>query len=413
MRCLLVTYLPLVSELKFMEVRIGAIFKNEYNYILEWVAWHRMAGFDKFTIADNCSTDKTLPLLEALSSEGVVDIMYQPKLVGNSQLTAYRRISERHASGGNSVLFLDADEFLVHESFADGAEYVELSRLLCNPEVGMVGINWRCFGSSGLEKMDNRPVLERFNYCSGDEMHGKNCHLKSATKLAFAYQIGPHISYLYPPYKRVTPTGSPLTEFIEFEGGVAKPVTAMPKGIAKHVAVGPLRVNHYVVKSKEEFIAKKLNRGDAMGGETTLKDSSYFDAHDFKDIFYKIPDSKISRLKEEIENLNLLIRRSVFGEKLIGAVDKSNDKFISGWVCGQDGGSPDVKLSVFVNGVFRGYVKANYFRPDLKDKNICQDGMCGFYFHHETTLQEGDEVEVKVFGNACALMGARISVISK
>ncbi|WP_236184581.1 glycosyltransferase family 2 protein [Pseudomonas juntendi] len=396
-----------------MEIRIGTIFKNEYDYILEWLAWHRIGGFSKFIIADNGSTDKTLQLIEALSSKGMTDIMYQPKLLGNSQLTAYRRISEKFVDRENTVLFLDADEFLVHESFADGAEYSELSKLMSNPEVGMVGINWRCFGSSGLEKKDDRPVLERFNYCSGDEMHGKNCHLKSATKLAFAYQIGPHISYLYPPYKRIDSTGAPLTEFIEIERGVVTPATGMPKGIAKHVISGPLRVNHYVIKSKEEFVRKKLNRGDAMGGDLTLKDSSYFEIHDFKDVFYKLPDSKLDSLKKEIKNLKAALETSVFTEKLIGAVDKSNDKFISGWVCRQDGGSADIKLSVFVNGVFRSYFRANYFRPDLKDKNISQDGMCGFYFHHESTLKQGDEVEVKVFGNTCSLMGSRMSVIGK
>ncbi|CAH0648853.1 hypothetical protein PSEG_01314 [Pseudomonas sp. Nvir] len=150
-----------------------------------------------------------------------------------------------------------------------------------------------------------------------------------------------------------------------------------------------------------------------MGGDLTLKDSSYFEIHDFKDVFYKLPDSKLDSLKKEIKNLKAALETSVFTEKLIGAVDKSNDKFISGWVCRQDGGSADIKLSVFVNGVFRSYFRANYFRPDLKDKNISQDGMCGFYFHHESTLKQGDEVEVKVFGNTCSLMGSRISVIGK
>ncbi|MGY2956869.1 glycosyl transferase family 2 [Pseudomonas sp. URIL14HWK12:I3] len=396
-----------------MEIRIGSIFKNEYDYVLEWLAWHRLAGFKKFIVADNGSNDKTLQLLEALSSKEITEVMYQPKLQGNSQLTAYRRISERFVSDQNAILFLDADEFLVHDSFEDGSEYLELEGLISKPDVGMVGINWRCFGSSGLEKKDGRPVLERFNHCSNDEMHGKNCHLKSATKLAFAYQIGPHISYLYPPYKRVDTTGDPLTDFIEIEAGVVKPATNMPKGIAKHVVEGPLRVNHYVIKSKEEFTLKKLNRGDAMGGELTLKDSSYFDIHDFKDIFYQLPETKITSLKNEIKLLEEIVGSSIFNEKLIGAVDKSNEKFISGWVCRQDGESCDIQLSVFVNGIFQGRANARYFRPDLKDKNISKDGMCGFYFHHESTLKQGDEVEVKVFGNTCGLMGCRTSVIDK
>ena len=37
---------------------IGAIVKNEGPYLLEWIAFHRVVGVDRFFIADNASTDE-------------------------------------------------------------------------------------------------------------------------------------------------------------------------------------------------------------------------------------------------------------------------------------------------------------------------------------------------------------------
>lgn len=59
---------------------IGAIFKNEYPYILEWIAWHKLCGFDKIIIADNDSDDGTRELLQALDDLGEINLIYQPKI---------------------------------------------------------------------------------------------------------------------------------------------------------------------------------------------------------------------------------------------------------------------------------------------------------------------------------------------
>lgn len=394
-----------------MKLRIGAIFKDEFSYVIEWLAWHQLAGFESFTIADNGSSDRTLALLEALESLNIIDMMYQPRVAGNAQLTAYRRICEKYVGESIGILFIDADEFLVHESMVDGAEHQELLGLMTDVNTGMVGINWRCFGSSGLEKKDDRLVLERFTACNSDSISGKNGHLKSATKPAYAYQVGPHISYLYPPYKRKSVDGKDLTEFVRFESGVAVKEAGMPEGIAKNIVSGPLRINHYVIKSKEEFVSKKLNRGDAMGGDAFKKDFSYFNAHDFSDEEFIFPAKKLEKLKKNIAALNSKIETSIFAAKLIGAVDKSNEKFISGWLCSQTGEHVAASVVVYVNGIMQGKVRAGYLRPDLKEKGLSESGMCGFYFHHQAYLKIGDEVEVKVFGNHCNLMGLRKTTI--
>lgn len=393
-----------------MDIRIGAIFRDERDYVIEWLAWHRLAGFTKFTIADNGSLDGTLQLLEALDELGIVEVSYQPRTTRNAQLIAYRRICEQHVGSGDAILFIDADEFLVHESFVDGQEYEELHKLLSPEYVGMVGINWRCFGSSGHQMADLAPVLGRFTKCAADQPKNKNCHLKSATKISFAYQIGPHISYLYPPFGRSDVKGNAITNFIEFVDGQPRPASGMPEGIAENIVTGPLRINHYVIKSKEEFTRKKMSRGDAMGGEATLKNLSYFSTHDFYEADFIFPESKLAMLRQKISEIQTALDRTSLRRKLIGAVDKSTANFISGWVCDQHAVGT-VKVSVFVNGRLHGVTVAAYYRPDLKDKKISLDGMCGFYYHHELPLKEGGKVEVQVRGNTCQLMGNRVVVI--
>ncbi|HBD0355695.1 TPA: glycosyltransferase family 2 protein, partial [Escherichia coli] len=51
---------------------IGAIFKNEGPYILEWIAYHQSIGVDRFYIVDNVSNDTSSELLCDLHSLGII-----------------------------------------------------------------------------------------------------------------------------------------------------------------------------------------------------------------------------------------------------------------------------------------------------------------------------------------------------
>ena len=51
---------------------IGAIFRNEGPYILEWIAHHRLLGIEAIYICDNLSDDGSTELLAALDWAGVI-----------------------------------------------------------------------------------------------------------------------------------------------------------------------------------------------------------------------------------------------------------------------------------------------------------------------------------------------------
>src|SRR5690606_2975941 len=78
-----------------MKFAVGAIFKNEDAYVLEWLAFHKVVGFSRFVIADNGSTDLTRQILSTLEKHEpitVVDYPDEPDV--RPQLGAYNLLTK-------------------------------------------------------------------------------------------------------------------------------------------------------------------------------------------------------------------------------------------------------------------------------------------------------------------------------
>jgi glycosyltransferase involved in cell wall biosynthesis len=379
---------------------IGAIFRDEYDYLVEWFAWHLIAGFKRFLIADNGSTDGTLALLEALSDLGVINLIYQPVLEKQAQLVAYQRIAQLAINEAiESVLYIDADEFIVHESMLDGEEYRHLENLLTNTQVGMVGINWRTFGSSGQKIQTSEPVVKRFTDYLGisEQKFVVNQHVKSVTKISHAKEIKVHTSILISPFKQVDVNGKEITEWIfPSREGI---IFLENSGITKNVINGPVRINHYVVKSEQEYTEKKRRRGSATRGPTFDRGVEFFKNHDVKGSKFSFSSLKLDRLKQEMDYLQSILNTTVFGRKLRGALDLSNSTNVSGWLVNDNRQSDGIKINIFVNGVWKGRVCCGFYRQDLKEKKLSITGFSGFRYTHPKPLSSGDVVEVKVHAN--------------
>lgn len=92
-----------------------AIIKDEADYILEWIAFHRVVGFEYFYIYDNESSDGVGSLLAPLEAHGICTRTPWPRAQEPDapQTRAYRHAM---ASIGNQTTWLatiDADEFVV------------------------------------------------------------------------------------------------------------------------------------------------------------------------------------------------------------------------------------------------------------------------------------------------------------
>lgn len=237
---------------------VCAIAKDEGPYFTEWIEWHRRMGVDKFYIYDNGSTDGTHDILKPYIESGIVE--YLPFPGHRMQIAAYDDCMKRHRLDTRWIAFIDLDEFIVPKKHASITEFLREY-----DDVAAIEVNWLVYGSSGLDKKDDRPVMERFT------RHSLSDH-----------QLNRHVKSIVQPRRVVTMTG--CHESARLKGCTVdshgEKVTRNFK--QRQPLHDVIRVNHYAVKSRQEFIEKQ-NRGRASGTQRTVPDE-YFTRYDLNDV---------------------------------------------------------------------------------------------------------------------------------
>ena len=137
-----------------------ATVRNEGPNILEWVAHHRLCGFDRIQIFHNDSDDNTLRSLRVLKRLGVIELFINRDLeAGSHHRRSYRRASRSTAYAQSDwCMTLDCDEFL-HVKVGEGR--VQDLIQAC-PEADAILVNSRTFGSNGHQDLSGELVTERF-----------------------------------------------------------------------------------------------------------------------------------------------------------------------------------------------------------------------------------------------------------
>lgn len=236
---------------------VCAIAKNEGPYFKEWIEWHLSQGVEKFYIYDNESTDCTKEVLTPYIESGVVEYTFFPGQ--KKQLAAYDDCFERHRLETRWLAVIDLDEFIV--PIKDQSIPAFLHRM---EDFSVVEINWLVYGSGGARTKEPGSVMERFRKHSHPE-HRLNTHVKS----------------IVDPRRVCTMTG--CHEAARISGRAADSHgDVLKKGFRDRVPQQDIiRINHYAVKSYEEFLAKRA-RGRAR--VTTLRNMGYFEAYDLNDL---------------------------------------------------------------------------------------------------------------------------------
>jgi hypothetical protein len=273
---------------------VGAIVRDEGPYLLEWIAFHRVLGVEAFFIADNASTDGGTALLAALAATGVVrHLPFPDRPDRRPQLPAYAEILRRHRGDADWIAFLDADEFLLPAPGAGTLRQVVAS-LAARSEVGAIAVNWALYGSSGHRHADEGLVIERFTRRAA-RFRFPNRHFKSIVRSAAAVGVGPnpHVFELLPPFRTVHCDGGELSAH------------AGLRGLSADVPWRPLRINHYVVKSREEFMTRKRPRGRAT--TTGQRSPGFFDSHDMNDLPDPPSPALVQATRRERDRLAALV----------------------------------------------------------------------------------------------------------
>jgi hypothetical protein len=221
-------------------VAICAIAKNEGPYLAEWVAYHRLIGFDPIRIYEHESTDDSAAILAGLQDAGQVEtVAWTAPADLKPQWVAYEDGLEQLRGRADWIAFIDLDEFIVLPKHDTIQEF-----LAEHDDLDAIAINWKMFGSSG--ETEHRPglVIERFTRCSKQFFRG-NRAVKTLARIEAIEVPRVHTCTFAPDVRYVTVSGE------ELGPGV---------GESEGVSHDEIRINHYFTRSREEW-AEKAARG--------------------------------------------------------------------------------------------------------------------------------------------------------
>lgn len=299
-----------------MKLAIAAIVKDEIDSLAEWIAFHRVIGADYFLIADNGSQDGTREYLESLSGDDwlqTIDVATPPDRA--PQLVAYRELAALCPEEVDLIAFIDADEYILPVPAKGEETHDPRSRMhrwlearFGDDELGAVALNWCCFGSSGHRFRKEGLVIERFQ-ARAKRGFGPNHHYKSIVRRSALERMqNPHHPALKYGVIR-NAKGQPFEYRLSREG-------VLRRGLSEEIVWDEVRLNHYLVKSVEEFVLKKARRGSAATVGYT-KTAVYFERHDKNDEPCGMAAALAPRVHEELRRLETIVeidRRLTDGE---------------------------------------------------------------------------------------------------
>ncbi len=241
--------------------------KNEGVNLLEWIAYYRLLGVDRFLVYCNDTDDGSIALYQALARSGWFDWHENPVSGAESpQWRAYQRAFQALNGSGNWALVVDVDEFLYLPRHRDLRSFVD-----AHDDKDAVSFYWRNFGSGGALRREAGLVIERFFHCA-DASDPKSTRYKTLTRMGDHWtNFGVHQPHAPEALK-------PSLNWIDGAGAV------MGSPIADAARYDLGAIYHYVLKSAEEYVLKK-QRGAALVPENSCYyNDQFFRDHDRADL---------------------------------------------------------------------------------------------------------------------------------
>lgn len=219
------------------------IAKDEDPFLREWLAYHSLLGVEHFYVYDNCSRRPVSELLKGFAGADRVTVR---RIQGSAmQLPAYNDCLATAGSEFRWLGFIDLDEFLL--PLRDDDLRVLLGEF---EDYGGLCAPWHLFGSSGHLARPAGPVIRNYTeaFDPPDSFQSK-CIVQAAR---VAQALSPHFFSYRDGYYCVNDEHYPL------------PPLCQPSFSSGRL----LRVNHYFVRSQEDFEEKLARgRGDSAGPE--------------------------------------------------------------------------------------------------------------------------------------------------
>lgn len=233
---------------------IACIAFNEGPYLKEWIEYHKIVGVERFYFYDNGSDDNTFELLKPYIKDGVV--IYQKVDGLGLHLAAMNDAVCKYRHQTFWMAIIDLDEFLLPVENNSVPSFLKEFE-----QYPSVGINWVCFDTNGHKTKPTEHgglVIANYTRVSKDYNIKINRHIKSI--------VNPRkVKYVKSVHYVICDKGTTVTENFE-------PVDTF---YTKYHSSQKIRINHYITKSEEEFLArgnKKLTNISKEQRVLALKD---------------------------------------------------------------------------------------------------------------------------------------------
>jgi Glycosyltransferase family 92 len=230
---------------------IGAClcFKDSAAYLEEWLLFHYVQGIRRFYLYDNESSDDWGSIVTPWIKDGIVTATRYPGKGVQGEI--YDHCLQRARGEVEWLAFIDDDEFL----FPCGGE--SLPDLLADyTAYAGLAVSWVLLGSAGAERTSREWVIRRFTGSAG----GADAHVKCVVRPERVVRSRV-IGHSFEPvlgFQIVDENQRPLTE---------------PQNPAPSAA--RVRINHYLIKSWEEWRFRRSRPQANTGQPTPLPESSW------------------------------------------------------------------------------------------------------------------------------------------
>lgn len=231
-----------------------AIFRDEADYLNEWIHYHEMLGVEHLYLYNNLSSDNYMEVLKPHIDRGFVELAdwpYEHSSHGkwiSIQLKCYKDAIEKAEGETRWLIVFDTDEFIVPNQSDTIAEMLKkLEKKDRKNDTAAYKIGWIVFGTSDVDKVSEEELL-----------------IERLTK---------HEARLHPFSKSIVRP--------EYVKGVrdAHHVALKKHKKSQHLSVNAAQINHYTYRDKYFFETVKIPRILKIGLDLETFLEGEFDAN--------------------------------------------------------------------------------------------------------------------------------------
>lgn len=283
--------------------------RNEAIFLLEWLAYHLVVGFDIVAVVTNDCTDGTDRILDRLADrdDRIIHIKNEiaegesPQLAGMRRALAHPRIA-----AADYLLHCDADEFL-HVNVGAG----RVDDLLQHTQgADCIALAWRPFGDAGIETWPGGSVIEQCTMSDRKVRSHTVLHKCMFRPNRFGYAID-HMPKA-PVEEGITMVNARGDDMPAHDLYRAKS-SRFHKIDASLYTWDVACIHHYAIRAQDVFLMKNV-RGDGMGltSKKYFVNSSFWRRYNRNQV--EVPEARqhlftTMRVADELRGLSNRIKR--------------------------------------------------------------------------------------------------------